>query len=116
MEVGLRVRDRINRGCAEGAYVFLQHARVALLVGLALNEPSARHLLTLGCFTSFALEQLSLLLMRELLGVLKLKKLPVRRSASKVLDAKPFASRFRTTPHPKDCPDNASKNLDLYQY
>ena len=77
MEVGLRVRDRIDRGCAEGAYVFLQHARVALLVGLALNEPSARHLLTLGCFTSFALEQLSLLLMRELLGVLKLKKLPV---------------------------------------
>ena len=85
MEVGLRVRDRTSRGCTEVAYVFFKqafgvHTRVALLVNLALNEASPRHLLILGCFAGFAipcpfdytLEQLSLLPMRELLGVFKL--------------------------------------------
>ena len=81
MEVGLRVGDRTSRGCTDGAYeVFKQgcgvRTRVALLVDLALNEPSPRHLLMLGCFTGFAiscpfdytLEQLSLLPIRELMG------------------------------------------------
>ena len=90
MEVGLRVRDRTSRGCTERAYVFFKqafgiHIRIALLVDLALNEASPRHLLIVGCFTGFAipcpfeytLEQLSLRPMRELLGVLKLIKLPI---------------------------------------
>ena len=38
----------------------------------------------------------------------------VRRSASKVLDAKPFALGFRIAPHPEGCPDNGPRVSDLY--
>ena len=38
----------------------------------------------------------------------------LRRSASRVLDAKPFALRFRIVPHPEGCPDNGPKVSDLY--
>ena len=33
----------------------------------------------------------------------------VRRSASKVLDAKPFALKFRIALHPEGCPDKGPK-------
>ena len=38
----------------------------------------------------------------------------IRRSASKVLDAKPFALRSRIASHLEGCPDNGSKISDLH--